>query len=499
MEAAPDRAHLVVRHKTLLTGAVMLAVLMQVLDSTIANVALPHMEASLGATHESITWVLTSYIIAAAMAIPLSGWLTGAIGIRRLFLLSIALFVGASMLCGVARTLPLMVAARVAQGAGGAFLGPLGQTIMLDINRPSEHGKAMSVYGMGVMVGPILGPILGGWLTENFDWRWVFYINVPVGLLSFAGMWALMPDSTAEPRRIDLVGWALIATALGAFQLMLDRGEHVDWFNSTESWIEAGIAASAFWVFGVHNVTARLPLFPMAILRDRNLMVGAVMILVIGLVQLSTIALLPSMLQILFGYPVLTTGLVLASRGIAVMISMWVASRVMHKVDTRLLIAIGMILIDVSLWQMSGWSSDMDWRPIVMNGMVQGLGLGFIFVPLTVLAYATVEPRYRADATGLYTLFRNTGGSVGIAIATAVFARNSQISHADLAAHVTPYNLPVDPTLLTAAGNAGEATMEVVNGVVSGQAAMIAYIDDFHMMMLAGIAALPLVLFLRRK
>jgi len=499
MEAAPDRAHLVVRHKTLLTGAVMLGVLIQVLDSTIANVALPHMEASLGATHESITWVLTSYIIASAMALPLSGWLASAFGKRRLFLLSITLFVAASMLCGAAATLPLMVAARIAQGVGGAFLGPLGQMVMLDVNRPSDHGKAMALYGMGIMVGPVLGPVLGGWLTENLNWRWVFYINVPLGLVAFAGIWALLPGSRDKPRRIDLAGWALIAVALGAFQLMLDRGDHVDWFNSAESWIEAGIAASAFWMFAVHNFMVRLPLFPMAVLRDRNLMVSATLLFVLALVQLSNMALLPSMLQLLYGYPVLTTGLLLASRGLAVMFSMWLAGRIIHLLDSRLLIGLGMVLMDLSLWKMSGWTADMDWYPVVINGLIQGLGMGFIFVPLSVVAFATVPPAYRPDATGLYNLFRNTGGSVGIAVATAVLARNSQVSHADLAAHVTPYNLAVDPTLLTAAGNAGEGVMEIVNGVVTAQAAMIAYLDDFHMMMLASIAALPLLLLLRRN
>jgi len=252
-------------------------------------------------------------------------------------------------------------------------------------------------------------------------------------------------------------------------------------------------------MFAVHNFTARMPLFPMVILRDRNLMVAATLIFVLALVQLSTMALLPSMLQILYGYPILTAGLLLGSRGLAVMFSMWLAGRIIRHVDTRLLLGAGMALMDLSLWEMSGWTADMDWHPVVINGLIQGMGMGLIFVPLSVTAFATVPPAYRPDATGLYNLFRNTGGSVGIAIAVAVFARNSQVSHSDLAAHVTPYNLPVDPTLLTAAGNAGEATMEVVNGVVTGQAAMIAYLDDFHMMMLASIAALPLLLLLRRN
>jgi len=498
MAHGADLPHLPVRHKGLLTLAVMAAVVMQVLDSTIANVALPHMEAALGATPESITWVLTSYIVAAAMAIPLSGWLASRIGTRRLFLLSVVTFIVASMLCGLARSLPMMVAARILQGVGGAFLSPLGQSIMFNINRPSEHGKAMAYYGMGMMVGPIVGPMLGGWLTDQFDWRWVFFINVPFGLVALVGLAILLPRSDESPRRVDLLGWALIATAVGSFQLLLDRGERVDWFNSTESWIEAGLAASALWMFLVHSATVRLPLFPPAILRDRNLLTGCLFMMMIGMVQLSGMALLPSLLQTLLGYPVMTAGVVLGSRGICMMAAMWLAGRLVRWCDARLLIGIGMVLVDYSLWEMTSWSLDMDWRPIVINGAIQGLGMGLLYVPLSVLTFGTLPPRLRTDGAGLFSLARNVGGSTGIAVATVMFARNSQVSHADLGAHLTPYNLPADPTLLNAAGDAGAGVVSMINGIVSRQAAMIAYLDDFKMLMIGGIAALPLLLLARR-
>lgn len=498
MTPVDDRPQLAVKHKAVLTLAIMLAVLMQVLDTTIANVALPYMEVSLGATHENISWVLTSYIVASAMAIPLSGWLAARIGARALLLLSIALFVTASMLCGVAQTLPVMVVARVAQGIGGAFLAPLGQTTMLDINRPSEHGKAMSYFGMGVMIGPILGPILGGWLTDQLGWRWVFYINLPIGLLAFAGIWLLLPRGQSQPRRMDLTGWALIATALASLQLMLDRGEHVGWFNANEIWIEAGLAASAFWMFAVHTMTARAPLFPPVILRDRNLMGSCTVTGVLHLVGMASMALLPTMLQSLFGYPVVTTGLVLAGRGLAVMVSMWVAGKFVQRVDVRLMIAAGTAITAVGAWEMTAWSLDMDWRPVFLNGVLQGIGLGLIFVPLSVIAFATLPARYRTEGASLYALFRSTGSSIGIAITVVMLTRNMQISHADLSMHLTPYNLPADPSLMTMAGGAGETALGVIDGLVSRQAAMIAYLDDFYLMYWVSVAVLPVVLILRK-
>jgi len=337
--SAPAQA---VPHRGMITIAVMLATVMQVLDSTIANVALPHMQASLSAAQDTITWVLTSYIVASAIAIPLTGWLSDRVGAKRLFLIAIGGFIVASMLCGAAMNLSQMVAFRVLQGVFGAFLIPLSQTTMLGIYPKERHGQAMAVWSMGVMIGPIMGPILGGWLTENFDWRWVFYVNLPVGLLALVGVWLFMPDTPKTPRRFDLFGFTLLAVAVGAFQLMLDRGEQEEWFAAWEIWIEAGLAISALWMFAIHTLTSRHAVIPPAIFRDRNVMTALIFSFVTGILLLASMALLPPMLQHLFGYPIVTTGLVLAPRGVGTLISMMIVGRVVNRVDPRALIMTGL-------------------------------------------------------------------------------------------------------------------------------------------------------------
>jgi DHA2 family multidrug resistance protein len=489
---------LVVRHKLLLTLSAMGAMLMQVLDQTIANVALPHMQASLGATQDSVSWVLTSYIVSAAIALPATGWLANHFGSRRLFITCTLFFVVASALCGMAANLPQMILFRVLQGVSGAFIGPLVQAVMLDMNRPSQHPRAMSFYGMGIMIGPIMGPVLGGWLTDNFDWRWVFYVNVPLGLLSLTGLWLLLPNRDSQRTRFDVVGWALIGLSIAAFQLMLDRGQHVDWFASTEIWVEAGIALAAFWMFLVHLATSRSPIFSLAMLKDRNLASGMLFMFIISVVMMSAMALLPSMLQNLFGYSVMDTGELMASRGVGVLVTMILASRLVGRVDARLMVAAGMTITSLSLWMMTGWSLEMDWHSPVFSGFLQGVGLGFAFVPINLLAFSTLPAHLRTDAAGVFNLARNIGASVGIAIVTALLARNIQVSHADLAATLTPYNLPMDPTQLQALGQSGSSVMAMLDGIVNKQAAMIAYLDDFKLMMILCLLSLPLLIFIKK-
>lgn len=496
--AAADQATLTVQHRGLLTVAVMGGMVMQILDSTIANVALPHMQASLGATQDSITWVLTSYLVASAVAIPITGWLSDRIGSRQLFLFSVGVFIIASMLCGIAVSLPEMVAFRLLQGIAGAFIAPLAQTVMLDINPRSQHARAMAIYGMGIMVGPIMGPILGGWLTENFSWRWVFYVNLPVGAVCFAGLWAWLPSKHIERRSFDLTGFAMLAIGLASLQLMLDRGVHVDWFKATEIWVEAGIAISCFWMFIIHLLTGRMPLFRPEMLADRNLLTGTMFLFILGLVLMASMALLPTLMQTLLGYPVLHTGELLASRGVGVLVTMWIAGRLQQKVDPRVLVFCGFALVAWSLRDMSTWSLDMDWRPIMWSGLLQGFGLGFTFVPLNVMAFATLSPQYRTDAASLLNLSRSIGASLGIAAVTGLLARNIQVSHADLAGHVTQFNLPIDPNMAFRMGQAGDMVMTALNGEINRQAAMIAYLNDFHFMMWATIAVIPLILLLRK-
>ena len=481
------------------TLAVILAMLMQVLDTTIANVALPHMQTSLGANRETITWVLTSYIVASAIAIPITGWLAERIGRKRLFIWSVIVFTIASLLCAAAQDLTTMVLFRVAQGVAGAFLVPLAQAVMFDINPPEKHGRAMAMFGAGVMIGPILGPVLGGWLTDNFNWRWVFLINLPIGIIAVLMMLRFLPAAPVVRRRFDLLGFFLIALALGGLQMMLDRGETLDWFESWEIWIECGLAIAGLWMFTVHMLTARDPIFDPRMFRDRNFAVGMLFMAVTGVMLLAGLALLPPMLQNLFGYSVLQSGYLTAPRGIGTLLSMIVVGRLVGKVDARLLILTGIGLMSWSLWQMSGFSLEMDQRPIIVSGVIQGFALGFLFVPLNTLAFSTLDAKFRTTAASLLNLSRSIGGSIGISVVTVLLAHNLQTSHSDLAAHITQQTLPqVSPAILQGAPPLTDAALMMADAEINRQALMIAYIDDFWLMMIISLAALPLLLLLRK-
>lgn len=481
------------------TTAVILAMIMQVLDQTIANVALPHMQTSLGATRDTVNWVLTSYIVAAAIAIPITGWLADKVGRKPLFIASVAVFTIASMLCGIAQNLTEMVLFRIVQGIAGAFLVPLAQATMFDINPPEKHGRAMSLFGAGVMIGPILGPVLGGWLTDSFNWRWVFFVNLPIGILAAFMMIRALPSTAKLERKFDLFGFALLALALAGLQLMLDRGEQLDWFASWEIWLWAGCAIAGAWMFAVHMATGRNPLFDPAMFRDRNFITGIVFMSVLGVMLLAGLALLPPMLQGLFGYSVLESGFLTAPRGLGMLISMLVVGRLIGSVDARLLILFGLGLMAFSLWQMSGFALNMDSRPIVISGIVQGFALGFLFVPMNALAFGTLDMKYRTTAASLLNLSRNVGGSIGISIVSVLLARNVQISHADLAAHITPASFPaIDQSLSSVIQPYSPAALAMVDAEINRQALMIAYIDDFHLMMIVALCALPLLLLLRK-
>jgi DHA2 family multidrug resistance protein len=468
---------------------------MQVLDTTIANVALPNMQGSLGAAQDQITWVLTSYIVASAIMTPVTGWLSDRFGLRELFIGSVAGFVVASMACGLATSLEQMIVFRILQGMCGAALVPLSQTVLLNINTREQHGRAMAIWGAGIMVGPIIGPTLGGWLTETFDWRWVFYVNLPVGLLALAGMIAFLPRAPRRQRSFDFFGFAMLSLAIGALQLLLDRGEQVGWLQSPEIWIELGLVVSGLWAFVLHITGRRDGFLDPKIFRDRNLVTALGMIFLVGAILLSGLALLPPMLQNVLGYPVVTTGMVLAPRGVGTMISMLVVGRLIGKVDARLLILTGLSLTAFSLWQMSGFSILMDRTPVVVSGVVQGLGLGLVFVPLSTLAFATLAPRFRPDAAALFSLLRNIGSSVGISVVATEFAHNLVINRAELGTRLTEFNGNLDRLL--GMGQDPMATMAMLSGEVQRQAAMVAYVDDFRLMMFVTIAAIPLLALLR--
>ncbi|HEY0028900.1 MAG TPA: DHA2 family efflux MFS transporter permease subunit [Allosphingosinicella sp.] len=483
----------------IVTVSLMMAVLLQVLDTTIANVALPHMMASMSATQETINWVLTSYIVASAIAIPITGWLSDRVGRRRLFIFSVVAFTVASVLCAAAQNLTEMVIFRAIQGVSGAFLVPIAQAVMFDINPPEKHGRAMAMFGMGVMIGPILGPVLGGWLTENFSWRWVFLVNLPVGVLCTVLLIRYMPKFETNRRRFDLFGFALLALALGSLQMMLDRGEQLGWFESTEIWIEMALAISGAWMFVVHLTTAREPIFDPKMFADRTFAFSLVFMAVTGVLLLAGLALLPPLLQRLLGYSVLDSGFLTAPRGIGTLISMMVAGRLTGKVDARILIFAGISFMALSLYQMSGFSLQMGAQPVIVSGIVQGMGLGFIFVPLQSLAFASLPPQYRTSAASLLNLSRNIGGSIGISMMTALLARNVQVSHADLTTHIRTDSLPLaDIGIIGRLGEYGDSAVAMLNAEINRQALMIAYIDDFHAMMLITLCALPLVFLLKK-
>ena len=479
--------------------AAMLATLMQVLDTTIATVALPHMQTSLGATRETVNWVLTSYIVASAVAIPITGWLADRIGRKRLFFWTIVGFTVASALCAIATSLAEMVAFRIVQGIAGAFILPLSQSVMFDINPPEKHARGMAMFTAGVVIGPILGPVLGGWLTDNFNWRWVFIINLPICVLSTLLMLRFLPKTPRSERRFDLAGFLLLALALAAFQMMLDRGQDRDWFESWEVWIEAGLAISAAWMFAVHMATGKNPIFDPKMFADRNFATALIFMVTSGILLMGGLALLAPMLQSLLGYSVLQSGLLTAPRGIGTLISIIFVGRFITKFDPRIVMAVGTLLLALSLYQMSGFSLDMDRRLIIESGLIQGLGMGLMFVPLNLIAFGTLPAHYRTSAASVLTLLRSLGGSIGISAMTVLLARNIQTSHSDLASQITPASMPpVEPSILSMLGSGGDSVMMMLDAEINRQAAMIAYVDDFHVMMIMTLASLPLLALLRR-
>ena len=486
------------QRRIIVTIAVMMAVLLQVLDTTIANVALPHMQASLSATQDTINWVLTSYIVASAIALPISGWLADRVGRKRLLLISVVGFTIASVLCAIATSLTEMVLFRAAQGVSGAFIVPLAQATLFDINPREKHGQAMALFGGGVMIGPILGPVLGGWLTDNYNWRWVFLVNLPVGIICTMLLLRFLPKTEIRRRKFDILGFVLLAVAVGALQLCLDRGQGEDWFDSWEIITEAGIAVGAFWMFVVHIATAKHPLFERSMFTDRNFATGLVFMVITGVLLLAGLALLPPLLQNLYGYSVLQSGFLTAPRGVGTLLSMLIAGRLTGKVDARLLVGLGVVLMGISLWMMTGFALEQPSGPVIWSGLVQGLGLGLIFVPLQSLAFETLAPQLRTTGASLLNLSRNIGGSIGISVVSTQLVRMSQVAHADMASAIGS-NVPTTAgPLLQSLGLPGNAVIALINAEVTRQAVFIAYLDDFKLMMIVTFAVLPLLLLMRK-
>lgn len=481
-------------NRRMITVSIMLATIIQALDGTIANVALPHMQGSLSASQDQITWVLTSFIVAAAIATPLTGWLCDRFGQKNVFLASVAGFTIASVLCGLSGSLTEIVVARLLQGIFGAALVPLSQATLLDINPREKHGSAMAVWGMGVMIGPILGPTLGGWLTDSYNWRWVFFINVPVGALAFYGIWRyIRPVAAPRKMRFDAFGFVTLSLAIGALQMLLDRGEQNDWFASTETWVEAILLAISFAWFVGHTLTTPpgKSFFDYRLLKNANYVSGLLFIFIVGLVLFATRALTPTMLQGLMGYPAAVAGLVTAPSGLGTMVAMMVVGRLVGRFDLRLLLGTGFAITAFSLWQMSQYTLVLSQSDIVWPGVIQGLGLGLVFVPLSAATFATLSPEMRAEGTAIYSLVRNIGSSIGIALVQTLLVRNTQAMHASLVEKVNITN----PALLNNVATPDAAL--ALNNEITRQASMIAYVNDFWLMTLLTLAVIPLLLLVR--
>jgi DHA2 family multidrug resistance protein len=514
-----------VRHGRWLTRVEMMATIMQALDGTIANVALPSIQGSLSATQEQVAWVITSYIVSAAIATPLAGFCAVRFGVRRILVSSVIGFTIASMLCGAAQTLEQLVMFRALQGVCGASLVPLSQTLMMEAYPREEQGKAMAMWGVGTMQGPITGPTLGGWLTDQYTWRWVFYINLPVGIMCAVGLMILIRNKASDhPRPFDLLGFTLLSIAIGSFQLMLDRGQQFDWFSSREIVVEAVVAGVAVTMFVIHMLSDDHPFLPRDLFLDRNLMLGIVFTAITGLLMIVTATLLPPFLQQLKGYPVFTTGIVMAPRGIGTMISMFVVSRLIGRMDARWLIALGLALNGLALYDMALFTLDVSEARVVWNGFLQGTGLGLVFPPLTTLAFATVPARIRTEGAAINALMRNLGASVGLAALVALLARNTQVNRSELAEHLTPFNplwrlgvtpmengIPVDRSRLVEhwmpfggtwpLGPIDDPTKMIAmwGEELNRQAAMIAYLNDFHILAISAVIFIPLLFFMRRQ
>ena len=495
MDTTDDSAH---PHRVPITIAVTLATILQSVDITIANVALPHIGGSMGATLVQMDWVLTSYIVAAAIATPLSGWFAVRHGRKNVLLVSVIGFTVSSALCGLAQTIGQIVLFRLMQGGFSAALVPLSQAVLLDINPPERHGRAMALWGQGVVLGPMLAPVLGGWLTDSYSWRWVFYINVPFGILAAILITIYLRETEKRKSAFDFFGFAALSLAVGALQILLDRGSLKDWFGSPEIWIEAALALLGLYWFLVHTFTAREPFVSPGLFRDRNFSTGNFLMLIISMVLFATLALLPPLMENLFGYPVLTAGIAMAPRGAGSFIAMFLGGRLIGRVDSRVLIAVGLTIAAGSLWSMANdFSLQIPQSLIWGETLIQGFGIGLTYVTMTTVAFGTLARHQRSEGTSIFNLLRNIGSSIGIAGTSAILTHNQQVVHESLVSHIVPYGgqlqLHVPFSFTSVAG------LSALNAMVTQQATMIAYNDDFKLMCLMTFALVPLVLLLRPR
>ncbi|GAB0116124.1 DHA2 family efflux MFS transporter permease subunit [Acidisoma sp. 7E03] len=485
--------------RTIVTICVMLATLMQALDSTIANVALPYMQGSLSANSDQINWVLTSYVVAAAIMTAPVGWMSARFGSKNVLLVSLIGFTVTSMLCGIASSLTEIVLFRFLQGVFGAALVPLSQSTLLNIYPLEKRGPAMSIWGMGVMLGPILGPTLGGYLTDLYDWRYVFFVNLPFGIVAILGIIFFMSKDDDRPvPRFDWTGFAILAIALTGLQLALDRGETKDWFGSNEIITEAIIAGLGFYLFTVHMLTSDKPLLPKGIFTDRNMLSAILMMFLVGLVLLSSSALLAPYLQKLSGYSVRSAGLEMAPRGFGTMAAMMVCGRIGTKIDVRLQMLLGIVLLILSLYWMTLWTPDVSSAWILTTIIVQGAGLGLVFMPLQLIAFATLNPALRGDGAAAMSLTRNIGMAIGTSVSSAIVSQMSQYEHAVLSYLVKPFAHVFTSDSLAMIAPTTPHGAAMMNQIIDRQASIIGYGDSFKALMLSSVPCLFLLLLMRK-
>jgi DHA2 family multidrug resistance protein len=491
--------------------SVMLATFMVVLDSSIANVALPHIAGSLSASTDESTWVLTSYLVSNGIMLPASGWIARRIGRKRLLMLSILAFTGASMLCGIAVSMPMLIVARILQGAGGGGMQPLAQSILLESFPPEQHGKAMAAYGVGIVVAPVIGPTLGGFITDSYSWRWIFYINLPVGLLALfmANLYIWDPPYLRQVKRvaIDSIGFGLMAIWLGAMQLVLDKGQEADWFEA--SWIRwvSALSAAALVGFVVRELFARDPIVQLQALGNRNFLFGTIIAGIYGFALYGVTALLPLFLQTVIGYSALDSGLAVSPRGMGSVVAMIVVGLLANRIDSRVLLAFGFAVFGYSALMLSDVNLTISMGSVAVPNFINGFGGGFVFVPLTTMTMGMLRKQEIGNAAGIYNLIRNIGGSIGIAALTAFLVRGAQIHENYLGAHLTASS-PIAGAAVAgltarfqvAGADTVKAHQEALGALylnLQQQAAVLAYADNFRLLGYLSLGCIPLVLLLK--
>src|ERR1700734_2612324 len=482
--------------RNMVTICAMTATIMQALDTTIANVALPYMQGTLSASQDQINWVLTSYIVAAAIMTAPVGWIANRFGRKRTFIICSAGFTVASVMCGLAQDINQMVLFRLMQGVFGAALVPLSQAVMLDSYALHERAKAVSIWGMGVMMGPIMGPSLGAWLTETYSWHWVFFVNLPFGIFTVLGLMVFM-DETKQNRnlRFDWFGFGALAIGIGSMQVALDRGEQLGWLEANEIIGEIIVSIIGFYYFFAHSLTTAKPFIQFAIFKDRNFVSGCVFMAVMGLVLFSTMALSSPYLQNVIGYPIITAGLLLATRGCGTFVAMMLVGRFMKYIEARTLIISGLALMSLSLFFMTGWTDQTDVPTIIVVSIAQGFGLGLVFVPLSTVAFLTLPNHLRTDGTSMLTLLRNVASSIGISIVIAQLTEGGRRVYAILSQHINPFNhamqMPDVHSLIDLNSDGGRAMADVM---VALQAQIIAFSQDYQLVMFFILGTIPLAI-----